>query len=128
MATIKNVSDQALARIANYFRALADPNRLRIVRALMDRECNVGELVELLGGSQANVSKHVGVLVDAGILARRQRGTFTFLCIADPDIHQLCDVVCGSVGRSIDRDLGLREELVRTPAARGATRSPGRRS
>lgn len=125
MATIKHVSDQALERIAQYFRALADPNRLRIVRALMDRECNVGELVELLGGSQANVSKHVGVLVDAGILTRNQRGTFTYLCIADPDIHRLCDVVCGSVGRSLDRDLALRDELVRVPKNPG--RAQGRR-
>jgi len=117
MPTIEHISDRALDRIAAYFRALSDSNRLRILRAIMARERNVGELVEMLGGSQANVSKHVGVLVDAGILAREQRGTYSFLRVADPQIHDMCEAVCGSVGRSLDRDLGVRAELLSVPAA-----------
>ena len=53
---ITHLSDQALDRIASYFKALADSNRLRIVWALMERKCGIGELVHLLGGSQANMT------------------------------------------------------------------------
>ena len=131
MSNMTYVSDVALARISAYFKALGDVNRLRILRALMERERTVGELVELLGGSQANVSKHVAVLVDAGILGREQRGTFSHLHITDPQIRNLCDAVCGSVGRSLQRELELSAELLgrgRRAAPRSSPDSPRRKA
>jgi len=74
---------------------LADPTRLRILQVLMDEgEMNVGELVARLALSQANVSKHLRQLLDAGIVARRTAGTSAYYSVQDPTVIQLCDLVC----------------------------------
>lgn len=61
------------------FRALADPTRLRIVALLRRMELSVGELAQVLGQSQPRVSRHVKILVDAGLAARRREGSWVFL-------------------------------------------------
>ncbi len=84
-----------LEHVAERFRVLSDPNRLRIIEILRsDGELNVGELVERLEMSQANVSKHLRLLADAGILTRRPQGTAAYYSVADPSIARLCDLVC----------------------------------
>jgi len=60
-------------------RALADPTRLRIMRLLADMELAVGEVAQILGQSQPRVSRHVGILCDAGLAERRREGSWTFL-------------------------------------------------
>lgn len=60
-------------------RALADPTRLRIVRLLGAMELAVGELAQVLGQSQPRVSRHVGILCDAGLAERRREGSWVFL-------------------------------------------------
>lgn len=86
---------QLLEHVANRFRVLGDTNRLRIIETLRHSgELNVGELVERLGMSQANVSKHLGLLHEAGILRRRAQGTAAYYSVADPTISELCDLVC----------------------------------
>jgi DNA-binding transcriptional ArsR family regulator len=99
--------DQAIERVAEYFRALADPTRLRILNALRESEHSVGELTELFQCSQANISKHLRVLADAGIVARTARGTSTLVRVADPSIDQLCALVCDSVARGLEKDVAL---------------------
>lgn len=66
------------------FRALADPTRLRIVALLRAMELSVGELAQVLGQSQPRVSRHVKILVDAGLAERRKEGSWTFLSLGDP--------------------------------------------
>jgi len=84
-----------LDHVADRFRVLADANRLRIIETLRSAgELNVGELVERLGMSQANVSKHLRLLHDAGIVARRPQGTAAYYSVSDPSIAPLCDLVC----------------------------------
>lgn len=84
-----------LDHVANRFRVLGDSNRLRIVHTLLEAgELNVGELVERLDMSQANVSKHLRILHEAGVLARRPQGTAAYYSVSDPSISQLCDLVC----------------------------------
>ncbi|MBV7258103.1 ArsR/SmtB family transcription factor [Erythrobacter crassostreae] len=61
------------------FKALADPTRLRIARLLGTMELAVGELAQALGQSQPRVSRHVGILCDAGIAERRREGSWVFL-------------------------------------------------
>jgi ubiquinone/menaquinone biosynthesis C-methylase UbiE len=61
------------------FRALADPTRLRIVALLRAMELSVGELAQVLGQSQPRVSRHVKILCDAGVAARRKEGSWVFL-------------------------------------------------
>ena len=86
---------QLLEHVAERFRVLGDLNRLRIVETLRaSGELNVGELVTRLEMSQANVSKHLRVLHEAGIVARRPIGTAAYYSVTDPSIVQLCDLVC----------------------------------
>ncbi|MEP7147775.1 MAG: metalloregulator ArsR/SmtB family transcription factor [Acidobacteriota bacterium] len=88
------MSDDALAMIANRFRVLADPMRLKILHTLGNAEMNVSELVEATRAGQANVSKHLGLMLDAEIVARRKEGLNSFYRISDESIFELCDLVC----------------------------------
>jgi DNA-binding transcriptional ArsR family regulator len=83
--------------IARRFRALGDPLRVRILDLLRDQELSVTVLAEQLSASQQNVSKHLAVLVDTGMLARRKDGTHVYYRIADEGVFALCEQVCGSL-------------------------------
>ena len=83
--------------IARRFRALGDPLRVRILDLLRERELSVTTLAERLGAGQQNVSKHLAVLVDSGMLARRKAGTHVYYRIADEGVFALCEQVCGSL-------------------------------
>ena len=96
-STKRRLSGAALEKVSERFKALSEPMRLRLVYALMDGEKTVSELVRETGGVQANVSKHLSVLLDAGILGRRKQGTSSYYRIADESIFELCDLVCGSI-------------------------------
>ncbi|MFM2143389.1 MAG: hypothetical protein RLZZ476_1933, partial [Verrucomicrobiota bacterium] len=92
------VTDEALALIASWFRTLAEPSRLKILRALEEGgELNISELVEATGLTQANVSRHVQSLADAGMVGRRKVGLAVICFIADPSITELCDNVCSNL-------------------------------
>jgi DNA-binding transcriptional ArsR family regulator len=96
--------------IARRFRALGEPMRVRILDLLRDGELSVSELTEQLGASQQNVSKHLVLLVDAGMLARRKEGNRVFYRIADEGVFALCEQVCGS----LQAQLAALAELVGT--------------
>ncbi len=66
-------------KIESITRALADPTRLRIMRLLADLELAVGEVAQILGQSQPRVSRHIGILCEAGLAERRREGSWTFL-------------------------------------------------
>lgn len=88
-------SDEALHLIANYFAALSDPMRLKLVRTLMAGEQNVNALVAATGGVQSNVSRHLAKLTAAGLLHRRREGAHIIYSLADASIYELCGQVCG---------------------------------
>jgi DNA-binding transcriptional ArsR family regulator len=83
--------------IARRFRAIGEPLRVRMLDLLRDGELSVNELAERLGAGQQNVSKHLAVLVDAGMLARRKEGTHVYYRIADEGVFALCEQVCGTL-------------------------------
>lgn len=89
--------------IAERFRALAEPMRLRLLQALRHGERSVGDLVDATGGGQANVSKHLQVLLQQGYVERRKEGTVSLYRIADPKVFRLCDLVCGGLQDELDR-------------------------
>jgi DNA-binding transcriptional ArsR family regulator len=107
------LSPAAIDLIAARFRILGEPLRIRILQALQPGEKSVSELVEAVGSTQPNVSKHVRILQEAGIVGRRQEGTMVFCFIADASVFDLCDAVCESVGERLSRDAGLARELNR---------------
>jgi DNA-binding transcriptional ArsR family regulator len=87
--------------IAERFRILGEPMRIRLLDALREEEATVQELQERTGASQQNVSKHLGVLLRAGVVARRKEGTFSVYSIADEAIFTLCEQVCGDLHRQV---------------------------
>lgn len=95
------LDDQALDQVADYFRALAEPLRLKLLNALREGPLNVGELTALVGSSQANVSKHLGVLAKSGLVTRQSRGTSVYYEIGDARTYQLCDLVCGQIAQRL---------------------------
>lgn len=83
--------------IAARLRVIGDPNRIRLLDQLRDGELSVAQLTERLGTSQQNTSKHLGVLLQAGIVSRRKEGTSAWYSVADPGVYELCEQVCGGL-------------------------------
>ncbi|MDC8785337.1 ArsR/SmtB family transcription factor [Roseateles koreensis] len=100
---MKDLPAAALVQIAGYFQALAEPTRLQILNLLRQEERRVGDLAELCGFSAANISRHLAVLQQHGLVERESRGTSAYFRIADASVYQLCDLVCGNIARQSDR-------------------------
>ena len=90
--------------IARRFRTLGEPYRLRLLQELEAGEKTVNELVHALDGNQPNVSKHLQILHDAGLVSRRREGTSIFYAICDPMVFKLCDLVCRSESKKSKRE------------------------
>lgn len=103
--TLPPVSEEALTLIASWFRTLAEPSRLKILRALEEDDKNITELVAATGLTQANVSRHVQSLVDAGMVGRRREGLTAVCFIADPSITELCDNVCNNLLKRLSQQV-----------------------
>lgn len=91
------MSSEALELVANRFKILSEPLRLRILQSLQNGEKSVTELTDLIETSQPNVSKHLKILQTSGLVKRRQKGNTVFYAIADESIFTLCEVVCNSL-------------------------------
>lgn len=83
--------------IAARLRVIGDPNRIRILDQLREGELSVAQITERLGTSQQNTSKHLGVLLQARIVARRKEGTSSLYRVADEGVFELCEHVCGGL-------------------------------
>lgn len=88
--------------VAQRFRVIGEPMRIKLLDCLRDGSATVGELVEALGASQQNVSKHLGVLHQAGIVSRAREGTSVRYAIADETVFALCEQVCGGLREQLD--------------------------
>lgn len=95
---MSSLDDRALQYVAKYFKALAEPMRLKVLNALQDGEKNVTQLTEISGSTQANVSKHLSLLAQYGLVKRESRGISVYYTIADPSVYELCALVCGQIG------------------------------
>ncbi|HEY8902565.1 MAG TPA: metalloregulator ArsR/SmtB family transcription factor [Chthoniobacterales bacterium] len=92
-----SMSDAQIEEAARMFGALAEPTRLRLLRALMGGPHTVTELVEATGLKQGNVSKQLGILLAARFVAKEKEGNFARYSLADPTLYMLCDLVCGRI-------------------------------
>lgn len=106
------IPDEFLELMAEKFRMLADPTRLAILRALMAGEKSVGRVVEEVDRSQANVSKHLKQLAEAGLVARRKEGLNVFYRIDDPVVHQLCRLVCETIYQEVREQADRHRKLL----------------
>ncbi|WP_306604381.1 metalloregulator ArsR/SmtB family transcription factor [Azonexus sp.] len=108
---IKNNMDetsQVFERVAQYFGLLADPTRLRILSCLCVDERPVHEVVEQVGLTQANISRHLNILYRAGVVGRRKVGNSVFYRVVDPNFVDICRTVSITVAsRDIGEHLGI---------------------
>jgi DNA-binding transcriptional ArsR family regulator len=101
------LSPEVLELIAERFRVLAEPARLRILNALMEGERSVSELVDETGLNQANVSKHLALLRSSDFVERRKEGLFAYYRIADPSVGVLCEIMCGRLEEQAEEQSAL---------------------
>ncbi len=116
---MQDLPPEAMEQVAAYFQALAEPTRLRILNLLRGGERNVGDIAQQTGYTAANVSRHLALLADRGMVARESRGTSVWYRIADPSIFELCDLVCGSIARGYEQAARERAAFVRTAERAG---------
>jgi DNA-binding transcriptional ArsR family regulator len=115
ICSMEGLPPEALEQVAAYFQALSEPTRLQILNLLRGGERNVGELAQLCGYTSANISRHLAFLTQQGLVERESRGTAVYYRIADPSVYALCDLVCGSIARQLDRVASGRQAFARRP-------------
>lgn len=91
------MSPEALELVAGRFKVLAEPVRLQILQYLENGESSVTAITQAVESTQPNVSKHLKLLQDEGLVARRQEGNTVYYRIADESVFELCELVCGSL-------------------------------
>jgi DNA-binding transcriptional ArsR family regulator len=94
IVALSPITPELAELIATRLRVIGDPMRIRILDILRDGELSVGQIGERLGTSQQNASKHLGILLQAGIVDRRKEGTSSLYRVADESIYALCEQVC----------------------------------
>ena len=93
--------DPLVELIAQRFRVLGEPMRIKLLDQLRAGDATVGQLRDALGASQQNVSKHLGVLHQAGLVSRTKDGLSARYAIADESVFELCEHVCGGLRRQL---------------------------
>ncbi len=94
---MEEITEEILERIATRLKAMGNPFRLRILQALHEGEMSVTEILSRVGGSQANVSKHLNVLRGADLVSSRREGVSVFYRISDASVFSICETVCDSL-------------------------------
>jgi DNA-binding transcriptional ArsR family regulator len=96
--------DELVEKIAERFRCIAEPMRLKLLDVLRDGEATVQELADRVGASQQNASKHLAILHHGGVVARRKDGTRIWYCVEDESVYRLCEEVCGGMRKQLDNE------------------------
>jgi DNA-binding transcriptional ArsR family regulator len=94
--------DPLVDAIAQRFRVLGEPMRIKLLDRLRDGAATVQELQDATGASQQNVSKHLGVLLQANLVSRTREGSFARYAMTDDSVFELCETVCGGLRRQLD--------------------------
>lgn len=119
---MEGLPDEALAQVAAYFQTLSEPTRLQILNLLRTQERSVGELARLCGYSSANISRHLALLTQRGLVKRETRGNSAYYSIDDPSVYALCNLVCDSIALQFERALEKRAAFSPAPAKRSRKR------
>ena len=121
--SMQDLPPEALLQVAAYFQALSEPTRLRILNLLRDGERNVGDLALQCGFTAANVSRHLAMLTQHGLVVREGRGTSVYYRIADASVYALCDLVCGNIARKFERSALESAAFAAVPKRQAAVRT-----
>lgn len=109
---MSRLSPAAMGMIADFFKVLSESSRLHILCALKTGTKNVSEIIEITGLGQANVSKHLKILAQSGIVSRQQKGISVYYNISNPFIFELCELVCNSLAIQIEQQSQPLKEFV----------------
>jgi ArsR family transcriptional regulator len=91
--TKRDLTDAELVKVAEQFRVLGEPMRLKILQALCVKPLTVTEIVGATGATQSNVSKHLALLAGAGAITRQKNGQFVYYGMSNPLTMRLCELV-----------------------------------
>ncbi|MCP4202016.1 MAG: winged helix-turn-helix transcriptional regulator [bacterium] len=116
---MQEITDQLLEKIAERFRAMSNPVRLKILHELEEGELSVSAILERIGGSQANASKHLAVLRGVGLVAPRREGPSVYYRISDPAVFTICEAVCDSLLKRASDEVETIEQGREILAVRG---------
>jgi DNA-binding transcriptional ArsR family regulator len=105
------LDSRSLEKIAELFRVISEVTRLAILQELRETPHSVNGLVEKLDSSQANISKQLKTLYDAGILAREKQGTMVIYSVCDPVCVELCEIICEIICDKLNRDRSGTQEI-----------------
>jgi DNA-binding transcriptional ArsR family regulator len=105
---VMKLQTEQLERVAGLFRAFAEPTRLAVLQELKSGEMSVSSIVERLDTSQANISKQLKLLHEAGLVTRRKQSTQVFYSIAEPIVFQICSLVCDKLNRDAKKTTRLK--------------------
>ncbi|MDJ0732531.1 MAG: metalloregulator ArsR/SmtB family transcription factor [Nostocaceae cyanobacterium] len=97
------ISSEVLIPVAEYFKVLSEVSRLQILSCLKNGQMNVTEIGEATGLGQANLSKHLKVLTQAGLVSRQPQGVSVYYSIGDPIVFDLCELVCDRISQQIEK-------------------------
>jgi len=103
--------NEVFESVARYFALLSEPTRLRIMHSICQQEKSVNQIVEELGASQTNVSRHLGLMYQAGVLARRKDGNQVLYRVTDTAFTEICRTVCVRVASELDGDKSLKRSF-----------------
>lgn len=104
-------SPQALTPVAEFFKVLSEVSRLQVLCCLKSGAKNVTEIIAATGLGQANVSKQLKMLTQAGMVVRRPKGISVFYEISDPIVFELCEIVCDRLAIRLEEQTQQLEEL-----------------
>ena len=104
--------DRVFTAVARYFGLLSEPTRLRILHAICQAEQSVSAIVAATGASQTNVSRHLALMYQAGVVSRRREGSIVYYGVADPEFVSICRSVCVQIAGRIDAAAPLARDLL----------------
>jgi DNA-binding transcriptional ArsR family regulator len=108
--------EPVFAVVARYFGVLSEPTRLKILHTICHDERSVSAIVAATGATQSNVSRHLALMLAAGIVSRRRAGNVVFYRVADPEFVEICRTVCVQIASRIDGQKPLKQDLLQFAA------------
>ena len=108
--------EPVFAVVARYFGVLSEPTRLKILHTICHDERSVSAIVAATGATQTNVSRHLALMLGAGVVSRRRAGNVVFYRVADPEFVEICRTVCMQIASRIDGQKPLKHDLLQFAA------------
>jgi len=104
--------DEVFGAVAKYFWLLSEPTRLKILHAICHDEHSVSEIVAATGATQSNVSRHLALMRESGVVSRRKERNAVYYKVTDPAFAEVCRMACAHIAGGIDERVSLRADLL----------------